>query len=220
MNMVDPSVWNPSNITMVELNDGQRLLDVDGVRGFLFHAELSFIASMAHKLPRGGKYLEIGSFMGLSAIVATTTLLRTGNTEAKVYCVDTWGGSVEHKDLDVIKDDNLFKTFKDNIARLKYEPWITACRGRSVDVVAQFEDKSLDLIFVDGDHTYEGCYADLEAWYPKLKEGGRFMGHDAIPFENPSCGVLRAVDDFAAKYKLKYKISPPPEAHFIWEIYS
>jgi len=45
-------------------------------------------------------------------------------------------------------------------------------------VVNNFEDNSLDFIFIDGDHSYEGVYTDLMLWYPKVKYGGLFAGHD------------------------------------------
>ncbi len=57
-----------------------------------------------------------------------------------------------------------------------------------------------DFVFIDADHSYEGCKADIEAWVPKLKPDGLLCGHD---YENPDCpqfGVKRAVDEFAARH--------------------
>ena len=39
-------------------------------------------------------------------------------------------------------------------------------------------NETLDFVYVDGDHYYEGCRRDIEAWYPKLKKGGVIIGHD------------------------------------------
>jgi hypothetical protein len=62
------------------------------------------------------------------------------------------------------------------------------------------------MIYVDGDHTYEGCKKDLEIAYYKIKKGGFLMGHDyemnmkkaknAYAF-----GVRRAVDEFCQTYQ-------------------
>jgi hypothetical protein len=41
-----------------------------------------------------------------------------------------------------------------------------------------FPEKSLDMIFIDGDHIYKGFKTDLELWFPKLKVGGLICGHD------------------------------------------
>lgn len=41
-------------------------------------------------------------------------------------------------------------------------------------------DGSLDFIFIDGDHTYEGCKKDILCWLPKLKGSGWIIGHDYL----------------------------------------
>jgi hypothetical protein len=38
-----------------------------------------------------------------------------------------------------------------------------------------------DLVFIDGDHSYEGVRADYEHWRPFIKPGGRLLFHDAVP---------------------------------------
>jgi len=58
-----------------------------------------------------------------------------------------------------------------------------------------FEDESLDYIFIDGLHTYEQCYKDMENYYPKLKKGGLFYGHDFTYVSK----VREAVENFSKK---------------------
>jgi hypothetical protein len=50
--------------------------------------------------------------------------------------------------------------------------------GRSVDVAKTYEDESLDFCYIDADHSYDHVKADFESWYPKVRKGGLFMGHD------------------------------------------
>ena len=66
-------------------------------------------------------------------------------------------------------------------------------KGYSVPISAEFENESLDLVFIDGDHSYEGCKADIEAWLPKLRSGGVLAGHDYGHKRFP--GVKQAVDE-------------------------
>lgn len=54
-----------------------------------------------------------------------------------------------------------------------------------------FPERIFDFCFLDGDHTYEGVKADIEAWLPKVKKGGWLMGHDWQPKTFP--GVIKAV---------------------------
>jgi len=42
----------------------------------------------------------------------------------------------------------------------------------------RFSDESIDLLFVDGDHSFDGCLSDLRNWYPKVKPNGVILGHD------------------------------------------
>lgn len=53
-----------------------------------------------------------------------------------------------------------------------------------------------DYIYIDGDHTYDGCRKDLEAAHKKLETGGVIVCDD---YGNP-CGVKQAVDEFCEKY--------------------
>ena len=51
----------------------------------------------------------------------------------------------------------------------------------SEDAVPAFENGSIDFIYIDGDHRAEAVKKDLNLWYPKLKIGGFFSGHDYYP---------------------------------------
>ena len=54
-------------------------------------------------------------------------------------------------------------------------------RGKTTEVIAQIEDKSLDFAYVDGDHTLKGITIDLINIWPKIKQGGFVGGDDFGP---------------------------------------
>lgn len=71
-------------------------------------------------------------------------------------------------------------------------------RMDSASAAASIPDESLDFVFVDADHTYQGCLRDIDAWYPKVRQGGMVCGHD---YNLKWPGVIQAVDErFAKKY--------------------
>lgn len=73
-------------------------------------------------------------------------------------------------------------------------------KGESVEMARKIWDNTLDFVFVDADHTYEGCKEDIEAWYPKLKPNALLCGHDWDHPDHPGeWGVRQAVEEFAAK---------------------
>lgn len=59
-----------------------------------------------------------------------------------------------------------------------------------------YEDESLDFVFIDANHTYEGMMTDLVDWFPKVKKGGMIGGHD---YEDAWKGLVQAVDEFFGK---------------------
>lgn len=67
------------------------------------------------------------------------------------------------------------------LARVAYfeaEDRFTVHRDESLNVVNNFEDGSLDFVFLDGDHSYQTVVNEIIAWMPKVKKGGWIGGHD------------------------------------------
>ena len=60
--------------------------------------------------------------------------------------------------------------------------------------------KKVDVIFIDGDHSYEGCKADIDNWYPQMAKNGVMLFHDC---DASSPGVVQAVEEFVANNKFK-----------------
>jgi len=73
-------------------------------------------------------------------------------------------------------------------------------RDYSINAAKNFKDSSLDFIYIDGRLDYSGVKVDVEAWYPKLKEGGLFAGHEFVPdgiLQTGDFGVHKGVSEFA-----------------------
>ena len=148
-------------------------------------------------------FVEVGSWAGRSACMMAVNIINSGK-RIKLDCVDTWEGSedgAEHKEMDVIKEGRLYDLFLKNIEPVAH--LINPVRMPSVEAAEQYEDSSLDFVFVDGDHTYESVSADIRAWYPKLKPRAMFAGHD---FSNPMFGVRQAIEDFCMDVGLSFDV--------------
>ena len=73
-------------------------------------------------------------------------------------------------------------------------------REPSTWAAPRFDDGELDFAFIDANHLYEHVCADIKAWWPKIRSGGRLMGHDYGVYGDATgeWGVRRAVDEFVA----------------------
>lgn len=74
-------------------------------------------------------------------------------------------------------------------------------RKTSDEAVDEFEDESLDFIFIDGLHTYDQVLKDCYNYYPKLKKSGLFCGHDYSVIQD----VGKAVREFSQHAKAEIK---------------
>ena len=64
--------------------------------------------------------------------------------------------------------------------------------------VEDYEDGTIDFLFIDDDHNYEHVCMELKLWMPKIKKGGIIAGHDYM-VRNKDFGVKQAVDEFFGK---------------------
>ncbi len=132
------------------------------------------------------RYLEVGSFTGTTAILAC----RANYDE--VICVDTWSGGSDPSDwvndLYSQTGEDVYETFLRNVKGLQVKP----LRMSSLAAAKTIEDGSVDVLFIDADHSYQATLADIKAWLPKVKSGGVLCGHD---YGDLFPGVKQAVDE-------------------------
>ncbi|OWS70099.1 class I SAM-dependent methyltransferase [Polynucleobacter campilacus] len=95
--------------------------------------------------------------------------------------------------------NRLFNVVSSNL--LKFEGRAKLIREKSWAAADQFKDGSFGLVYIDGDHTYEGIKKDLNAWYPKVSKGGVICGDDI-----GWVGVKQAVDEFFVGMNRDYQI--------------
>lgn len=108
------------------------------------------------------------------------------------------------------RDEEAFKTFYDKVyndvvAKMAKYPNATVLRMTSKEFFETF-DKKLDWIYIDGDHSYEGCYQDLTGCLNVIATNGIIFGDDyAWEKNNGKPGVTKAVNQFIAENKFTIK---------------
>lgn len=114
-----------------------------------------------------------------------------------LHCIDPWSVYKENRrgGKQLQHDDNYTST----LVRLSgYDAELIM--SKSEDAVFNFEDNSLDFVYIDGNHDFDYVMQDIIIWSRKVKPGGIISGHDYYHFRNS--GVIEAVDCYT-KYHNK-----------------
>lgn len=146
-----------------------------------------------------GYVVEIGVASGCF----TKQILATYKSLSKLVIIDSWQfqeeGYNDPCNLDQATQDERYRQIQ---ADLIGEPRVEIVRAWSNEAVSRFKDNSIDLLYLDANHSYDACKQDLELWFPKIKKGGIFAGHDYCAGDGVGHGVKKAVDEFALLHGL------------------
>lgn len=128
-------------------------------------------ASWLAKAKKPKIFVELGTFAGNSyfAFCQTIKEFRLGT---QAYAVDTWAGDIHMGQF----DDSFYQIVVEE--NKKYSDFSQLIRKTFDDAAHGFLDKSIDLLHIDGTHTYEAVKNDFETWYPKLAPGAVVIFHD------------------------------------------
>ena len=117
--------------------------------------------------------VEIGSYLGASALALAAGLHGAGNTTGRIYCIDTWENNA--------MTEGSRDTFAEFTRRTApFSSRIEPVRGWSTEVAVKLVPRlgSINLLFIDGDHSYEGVLADWRTYSPALAPGAVLVFHD------------------------------------------
>lgn len=125
---------------------------------------------LAQYIPVNG----IAAELGVGAGNFSKELLETNKNFKSLYSIDRWAGDRNHDDVEFQNTSRLLKETG------KHRSIII--RKQFHEAVLDFEDEFFDFIYIDGyAHTGQEDGATLRQWWPLLKDGGIFAGHDYHP---------------------------------------
>ena len=138
--------------------------------------ERAFLEGLVAILPDGARVINIGAQSGCSTIA----MLRGGRDieDFYLYSIDI---RPQPEEMEYALDCGLA------------DPQRFGQICQDSKVVGQHWSEDIHLVFIDGDHSYDGCMGDIEAWEPHIVEDGYLVFHD-YGYANPS--VTQAVDDW------------------------
>jgi hypothetical protein len=189
----------------------------------LLHTRFSpYSIPQPHKISRFRRgalarlFAELGFKRGAEVGVAEGHYSRTiceSNDGVEHHAVDPW--HPYKRSGSVIKDWNAQERCL-QLAHEKLDPFgVIFHRLPSFEGAKDFEDGSLDYVYIDGDHSFDFVMLDLIAWSPKVRQGGIVAGHDYYEFRG--AGVIAAVKAYTRAHGItEYFLTDEKESSFFW----
>lgn len=158
-------------------------IDVDAMR---------FLARYVLRRDEPARICEIGAFCGVSTMVFTQEIHRArGNMGGIVNSIDPWADGCETDPEETRNGESVFEAWRRNVKRYSHAAISNYFdRSKSEDAACLFPDGIFDLVFIDGDHSYEAVKSDIRNYLPKVRDGGILAGHDFGQFEGVTQAVL------------------------------
>ena len=151
---------------------------IPDIHGWMFDRELQWLYETASTM---NSIVEVGSWMGKS-----THAILSG-CPGLVIAVDTFKGSEidpSHVTSQLAREFDIYSRFKKNVGHF---PNLTVMKMTSYKAAKFFKPRSVDMIFIDGDHEKEAVKPDIISWLPVCRI--LLCGHD---YNAPGvCGVLK-----------------------------
>lgn len=163
--------------------------------------------------------VELGAWKGRSAAFMGVEIANSGKP-IRFYTVDHWRGSgpeFRHSADEDLRDGRLYEIFLRNIGPVRH--LVDVICDDTAAAAARFPDGSVDFLYVDASHSYDGVLADLAAWFPKVKAGGTIAGDDWCYADRGGHGVRDAVRDFFGP-AARIAVEPGSEPNPSWSQWS
>lgn len=116
--------------------------------------------------------VELGTQAGLSFFTFCQAMKENG-IDGLCYGVDTFEGDSHTKGY----DSETYKAVSTH-ARAHYHGFAYLMQMYFSEALRHFSDATIDLLHIDGLHTYEAVQEDFTTWYPKVRPGGIVLFHD------------------------------------------
>lgn len=162
---------------------------VKNIQGWLSEDAGITLYELALKYSPNGVMVELGSWKGLSTVWLANGIKDRGN--GKLYSVDTWKGTEnEETHAEMLKDyepDQLYNEFLNNIKTAGVSEYVEPLRMTTLQASRLWPiEKSIGLLMIDADHSYEGVKKDFEFWSPLVADGGLIVFDDVPTWPGPT----------------------------------
>jgi hypothetical protein len=118
----------------------------------------------------------------------------------KLYLVDPFKPYVDKIINKKVFESEMEENYKHVLNKFNNNKKVELLRKTSLEASKLFNDEFFDFIYIDGDHSFESVYEDLNLWFPKLLKNGVIAGDDY--FHPSGIEVRKAVNKFVSENNL------------------
>jgi len=134
---------------------------------------------LAKNCPENAILIESGTYLGNCAALFVKTLVDAGNTTFKLYTIDNFQfDNIPWQQKQIDNWPNGYDAYLENIKELGVEPYITTIVKDCIEAIADFEDKSVNFLFLDDNHDGEWVDRELSLYIPKMASDSIIFGDD------------------------------------------
>jgi len=169
------------------------------IKGSLTIKDMVIIEERAREVKENGFIVEIGCYYGKSSSI----IFLSKKESVIFYTIDSFTGT------EVDKNKEQYEIMIQNMVNFNFYPRIIYSSSQKAYYL--FEDKSIDLLFIDGWHLEESVLSDIGNFLPKMKKGSIMMGHDWETYKSVNNAVLHFFNKDRIKTNLQIGSS-------IWEV--
>lgn len=178
--------FNPLHYPVIFINPDR----LDAISAWIEHIPFGMLIV---DLLRPKVFVELGTHTGVS-YSAICQAVKYLNLDTKCYAIDTWQGDKHSGYYDEKIFSNLLIYNENN-----YSEFSKLIRNTFDNASKYFANGSIDLLHIDGLHTYEAVKNDFETWIPKISKTGVIMFHD-INETTSDFGVWKLWDELKLTY--------------------
>ena len=132
---------------------------------------------------RPARLVELGSQYGCS-LFTFCQAVRDFKLNTEINAVDMWSGDIGAE----MSGEEVYALVQKTAATYYPEVKLHLFQMRFDQALPDFADESIDILHIDGGHTFEDVERDFTTWLPKLKENGIVLFHDVYsPIDQGSC---------------------------------
>jgi predicted O-methyltransferase YrrM len=147
-------------------------------QSLMWGQELPLLHRLAKSAVGPGVLVEVGSWVGASAVVILASQHEAGQADVRLFCIDNF-------------EQNTRAGFEQNVGPYIATGEVTLLAGDSHDIAARWPaERRIKFLFLDGDHRYGHVKREIELFEPHLLPGAVVAFHDAHYREEPPASAF------------------------------